>query len=37
MALLWLEGEAAIWWQSVKAGYPLDRLTWSDLKELLQH
>ena len=37
MALLWLEREAAIWCQSVKVGYPLDRLTWSDLKALLQH
>ena len=37
MALLWLEGEAAVWWQSVKAGYLLDRLTWSDLKVLLQY
>ena len=24
MALLWLEGEAAVWWQSVKVGYLLD-------------
>ena len=37
MALLWLEGEVAIWWQSVKVGYPLDQLTWSNLKALLQH
>ena len=37
MALLWLEGEVAVWWQLVKAGYPLDQLTWRDLKALLQH
>ena len=27
IALLWLEREVAIRWQSVKAGYPLDQLT----------
>ena len=37
MALLWFEGEAAIWWQLVKVGYPLDQPTWSDLKALLQY
>ena len=37
MALLWLEGEAAVWWQSVKVGYPLDQLAWSDLRALLKH
>ena len=37
MALLWLEGEAAIWWQSVKVGYLLDQLAWSNLKALLQY
>ena len=24
MALLWLKGEAAVWWHSVKEGYLLD-------------
>ena len=37
MALLWLEGKAAVWWQLVKAGYPLVQLTWSNLKALLQY
>ena len=36
MALLWLEGDAAVWWQTVRAAHPVGALTWSELKALLQ-
>ena len=36
MALLWLEGDAAVWWQTVRAAHPVGSLTWSELKALLQ-
>ena len=37
LALLWLEGDAAVWWQTVRAAHPVGSLTWSELKALLQH
>ena len=36
LALLWLEGDAAIWWQTVRAAYPVGTLQWGALKSLLQ-
>ena len=36
MALLWLEGDAAVWWQMVRATHPVGSLMWSKLKALLQ-
>ena len=35
LALLWLEGDAAMWWQMVQAAHPVGSLTWSELKALL--
>ena len=36
MALLWLEHDAAIWWQTVCNDYPLENLTWGVLRGLLE-
>ena len=33
MALLWLEQDAAVWWQTIKHQHPLDHLTWGVLHE----
>ena len=35
LSLLWLEGDAAIWWQTVRSGHPAGTLTWQGLKGLL--
>ena len=34
MAILWLTGEAAIWWQTVQATHEVG-LTWAHLQQLL--
>ena len=36
MALLWLEQDAAIWWQIIKEKYLLDHVTWGMLCGLLE-
>ena len=35
MAILWLTGEAAIWWQTVRATHEVG-LTWARLQQLLR-
>ena len=35
LALLWLEGDVAVWCQMVRAVHPVGSLTWSELKALL--
>ena len=35
LALMWLDGNAAVWWRSIAPSHPLDHLTWAVLKQLL--
>ena len=35
MAILWLTGEAAIWWQTVRATHEVG-LTWAQIQQLLR-
>ena len=36
MALLWLEHDAAVWWQTVCNDHPLEHLIWGVLHGLLE-
>ena len=36
LALLWLDRDAAVWWQTVHHEYPTNTLAWEELKLLLK-
>ena len=36
LALLWLDRDAAVWWQTVRQQHPTGTLAWEELKLLLK-